>query len=85
MKIRFAFLPIVLAAAGCSTTYEAPTSVAASEAPPSAVIGPNGRPMTGTRLSERSTDRNVRSIGAKEYKDTFLVNSLGNEIVRPSP
>ena len=69
---------VTLALAGCASSPEpAQTATAPS--------GPSGfkdtKQITGSRLVQRSTDRNVRIIGADEARtDMQDVRSIGNAV-----
>ena len=76
------FVPLLAATlVGCASSPE-PAKTAAA---PAAAAGPacfkDTRQITGSRLVQRSTDRNVRIIGADEARtDMQDVRSIGNAV-----
>lgn len=78
--MRSILFTTVLAASlvGCASTPE-PTKTAAAPAGPAGFN--DTKPLTGSRLIQRSTDRNVRVIGADEARtDMSDVRSIGNAV-----
>jgi|JI10StandDraft_1071094.scaffolds.fasta_scaffold905253_2 hypothetical protein len=65
--------------AGCASSPDAPKSAATASDGPSSFVAT--RPLTGSRLMQRSTDRNVRVIGADEARtDMSDVRSISNAV-----
>lgn len=68
-----------LALAGCASSPEPAQTGAAPAAAPKGFN--DTRQITGSRLVQRSTDRNVRIIGADEARtDMSDVRSIGNAV-----
>jgi hypothetical protein len=80
MKILLALSLLPLLAA-CASAPSQPAG-AASPADGAATAGPDGRPLTGSRLSRETTDRTLRRIGNQTFRQDEAQNirSINNDV-----